>query len=111
MIYGIEDTTDLRASETKILKFTSKASALTWVGQLQGFAWPGSARDDIPVPQSNFHHRLRAVYDMPPGWRPPTPKEQASWVAQYRGSTYLRHGVDLIAQRIRRDGDPIHPST
>ena len=64
MIYGIEETTDMRYPETKVVKFTSRKRALTWVKQDQGFAWAGGARNDIPVQQQNWHRRLRDIYEV-----------------------------------------------
>ena len=64
MIYGIEETTDSRFPETKVVKFTSRTRAIAWAKTDQGFAWPGSARDDIPAIQRNWHRRLRVIYEV-----------------------------------------------
>ena len=48
MIYGIEETTDMRYPETKVVKFGSRNRAIAWVKDEQGFAWEGAARNDIP---------------------------------------------------------------
>ena len=64
MIYGIEQTTDSRNPETKVLKFTSRKRAIAWAQDIQGFAWSGGARNDIPVPQQNWHRRLRDLYEV-----------------------------------------------
>ena len=64
MIYGIEETTDSRFPETKVVKFTSRTRAIAWAKTDQGFAWSGAARNDIPSVQQNWHRRLRAVYEV-----------------------------------------------
>ena len=107
MIYGIEQTTDSRYPETKIVKFTSRKRALGWAAQGGGFAWEGGARGDIPAQQQNWHHRLRDLYEMPPGWRPPTQREQSAYLDRYRGSSQRKTRADAIALGIHRDGDRI----
>ncbi len=62
MIYGIEETTDMRYPETKVVKFGSRNRAIAWVKDEQGFAWEGAARNDIPSQQQNWHRRLRWIY-------------------------------------------------
>ena len=64
MIYGIEETTDSRFPETKVVKFTSRKRAIAWAKTDQGFAWPGAASEDIPIAQRNWHRRLRDIYEV-----------------------------------------------
>lgn len=107
MIYGVEQTTDSRYPETVVRKFTSRKAALNWVKDGGGFAWIGGARSDIPVPQQNWHRRLRDLYEMPPAWRPPSITEQKAYVARYRGSSRRLRMADAIASVVVRDGEKI----
>jgi len=105
MIYGIEDTTDTRYPETKIMKFTSRERALAWVAEDQGYAWGGSAKADIAAQQQNWHSRLRALYEMPKGWKPPSKTELQREVAQRRGMGWRRRAEDILGSHIRREGE------
>lgn len=107
MIYGVEETTDSRYPETKITKFTSRKAAITWVQKGGGFAWEGGARNDIPVQQQNWHHRLRDIYEIPKGERPPTAKEQTTYFEKWRGSSRRVTSQTCIAAWVRRVGDRI----
>lgn len=107
MIYCIEQTTDSRYPETKIVKFSSRKRAFNWVKDSGGPAWAGGARSDIPVQEQNWHARLRNIYEMPVGWRPPARKEQQRFLEGYRHSSYQRTASDAIATAIRRDGTQI----
>lgn len=104
MIYGIEQTTDARYPETVIRKFTSRKAALQWAKDSGEFAWAGGARSDIPAQEQNWHARLRNIYEMPSGWRPPVRKEQQRLLEGYRHSPHRRTVSDAIAMAIRRDG-------
>jgi hypothetical protein len=108
MIYGIEDTTDLRYPETKIEKFRSVAQALEWASHGGLFAWPGAASHLIPGPQQNFHHRLRKAYKMPTGWRPPGRREQDAYMERNRDSRYHRTADDFVAECIREHGERLY---
>jgi hypothetical protein len=107
VIYGIEQTTDSRYPETVIRKFTSKKAALHWAKDSGGFAWAGGARSDIPVPQQNWHSRLRDVYEMPSGWRPPSITEQRKYVERYRGSSRRVNMATAIANAVIDAGERI----
>jgi hypothetical protein len=104
MIYGIEQTTDSRYPETKIVNFSSRKRALKWVKDRGGAAWAGAARSDIPAQQQNWHARLRTIHKMPSGWRPPARKEQQKFLEGHRHSSYRRTASDVIARAIHRDG-------
>ncbi|HEX6382226.1 MAG TPA: hypothetical protein VF180_13355 [Acidimicrobiia bacterium] len=67
--YGIEQNTDTRAPQTTVVRLPSEQAAREWVQRNQGFAFPGSARGDLPGSQQNWHRRVRRVYVMPPGFR------------------------------------------
>src|ERR1035437_7818948 len=107
MIYGIEQTTDSRYPETKIVRFTNRKRALEWATGGGGFAWEGGACGDIPVQQQNWHHRLRDLYDLPVGWRKPTIKEQRAYADKWRGSSRRVTLEDAISLAIRQDGERI----
>lgn len=107
MIYGIEETTDLRSPETKIKKFASKLRAIKWSENSGGLAWEGSAKKGIPVSQQNWHHRYRYVYSMPLGWRSPSKKKLSETARLYSTGTYYTTMNDILATSIRNDGEAI----
>jgi hypothetical protein len=104
MIYGIEQTTDSRYPETKIVNFSSRKRTLESVKDSGGAACAGGARSDIPRQEQNWHARLRNIYEMPVGWRPPARKEQNKFLEGYRHSSYRRTSSDAIARAVRHDG-------
>jgi len=62
--YGIEETTDHRHPETKIVKLKSRVAAMKWLrAGTCGFAWPGAANPDLPMDAQNFHRRIRTCYE------------------------------------------------
>lgn len=105
MSYGIESTTDSRYPETKIVKFTSRRAALNWVAKGGEFAWAGGARKDIPLQQQNWHRRLRDVYEIPSGERPPTPSERRKYVERSRGSSRRVTSADCVAEWVVNIGE------
>ena len=107
MIYGIEQTTDSRYPETKIRRFGGKKAALEWAKGGGGFAWDGGARHDIPSQQQNWHHRLRDIYEMPAGWRPPSPSQQREYCRKWEGTSKRVSLADAIASAVRNDGERI----
>ena len=58
MIYGVEQSTDLRDRRTKIKKFTSLQSALKWVSSSGGFTY------DNPEEARNYHRTFRELYEL-----------------------------------------------
>jgi len=48
MIYGVEQTTDSRYPETKVVNFSSRKRALEWVKDSGGAARAGGARGMPP---------------------------------------------------------------
>lgn len=97
MIYGIEKTTDLRYPETKVVKFTSRKQAIAWASKGGDFAWAGSARHDIPSQQQNWHHRLRDIYEIPTGERPPTLAQQRKYCEKWIGTSKRVSMSDCVA--------------
>ena len=104
MFYGVEQTTDQRCPDTKIKKFTSLKQALKWRSNSGGYAWPGAARNDIPGPLRNFHHRLREVYEMPRGWRKPSSKQLNKEAWERSTSMYPRSSNEILASIFFRKG-------
>lgn len=103
---GIEQNTDSKCHRTVIRRFgASRKAAAEWGKDVdQGFAFPGAARSDVSPGAQNWHHRLRNVYEMPPGYRLPQKEAERRW-ASYRGSSYQGQVVDHLADLISRDGD------
>lgn len=58
MIYGVEQSTDLRDRRTKIKKFTSLRSALKWASSSGGFT------HDNPEEARNYHRTFRELYEL-----------------------------------------------
>ena len=69
MIIGVEQTTDMRYPQTKIVRFTSERQAAAWVAGGGGFAWPGAADETVRPSMQNWHRRLRRAYVLPKGYR------------------------------------------
>lgn len=107
MFYGIEHNTDLRCLDTKVKKFRSKKSAMDWKSGGGGLAFPGAATNDIPVSQQNWHHRIRKVYEMPTGWRPPSKKILSKMALIDSTPTYMRYSIDAMASVIRASGEVV----
>ena len=75
MIYGVEETTDIRHPETVIVKFRTELQARKWAENSGGFAWSGAATESLPRQSQNWHKRFRRIFLMPYGWRPPSKKK------------------------------------
>lgn len=105
---GIEQNTDSKCERTVIVKFGARrAAAIKWGAQENlGFAFPGAARNDISGQQQNWHHRLRAVYAMPSGYKMPNAEAKRQWEAR-RGSVYRGSIEDNLARLIYRDREDI----
>lgn len=69
MIVGVEETTDMRYPQTKIVHLSSEAAARKWLSGGGGFAWPGAADESIRPSMQNWHRRLRSAYVLPPRFR------------------------------------------
>jgi hypothetical protein len=95
MIYGIEQTTDLRDRQTRIKKFTTKARALTWLSEGGKLAFPGDPK--------NAHHRLRELWEVK-GSKPSWKKAYKDYITNCRHSTYRRYPEDFEAGAIRDHG-------
>lgn len=107
MIYGVEQNTDLRCPNTKIVKFTSIKKAKEWRDKNLGYAFPGAANEDLPVTQQNWHHRIRTIYEMPYGWRFPSKQYLREKANRNSSPTYPSHPNDIAATIIWRDGDEL----
>ena len=107
MIYGIEQTTDLRNRETKVEKFSSMAKAIKWGKRGGAFAWNGASRSDIDPQTQNWHRRLRSIYQMPYGWRPPSRTKLDEVVQKSYSSTYYCSRHDALANAVIKDGEEI----
>ncbi len=102
MIVGIEQTTDQRHPETRIMRLSSRRHAEKWLTDSGKFAWSGAADKTLPVGQQNFHRRLRSAYVMPSGWRMPSKKR----VEEARGSRPWedrRTHADIVASIAYRE--------
>jgi hypothetical protein len=105
MLYGYEQTTDLRYPETKIRRFTSRKAAIDWLrAGRDKFAWPGAADSSLPPVSQNWHRRLRRVFEMPRGWRPPSQKQLGIETARNATPTYHRTPNDELARHILLNG-------
>lgn len=107
VFYGIDQTTDLRHPETKVVRLSSRKAALDWLAKKGELAWSGAARHDIPGPQQNFHHRLRSAYEMPPRWRPPSKKALREKAWNSSTSSYPRNESDMLANAVYKDGEEL----
>lgn len=105
IIVGIEETTDSRHPETRIVRLRSEAAARKWLAQGGGYAWPGAADDSLPPGQQNFHGRLREAYILRPYYRLPGRDVEARMgYPHYRpraaveADFYRRDAVERIAE-------------
>jgi len=93
MLYGIEQSTDMRCPRTVVKKFTSKATLLKWVncGGNYTFNDPEGAR--------NFHRSFRAAYELSGRINKSDP------IFKDRGSRdYPRNATDNLASYIFKNG-------
>ena len=105
MILGIEETTDHRSPETKLVKFASEPAARRWAALGGGFAWPGAADSSLPVHVQNWHRRLREVWTTSGGFRLPSVHQ---WERLPHGDR--RSLVELRASAVRRVGTRLETS-
>lgn len=101
MIYGVEQSTDLRDPRTRIRRFRSEPAALSWAAHSGQFTYadPEGAR--------NWHHTFRTLYRMPKGWRPPKPQTLFREAERQSTRDYPRTSDDMLAEHVRRDGERI----
>jgi hypothetical protein len=105
VIYGVESTTDMRCPETVVKRFRSEPAARNWAEKGGGYAWPGAADNSLPGPSRNFHHRLRELYRMPAGWRPPSQRELRQRAHEDSTPSYPRNAADALAKAIWKKGE------
>ena len=104
ILLGIEQTTDRRARETKIVRIATPARARRWLAMAPtGFAFPGAADPTLPVSGQNFHKRFREVYEMPPRWRVTKAAVDRLWEAQGGSYSSRRPWIDIKASLIARE--------
>ncbi len=101
MIYGIEQSTDMRCPQTVIAKFTSRRSAMRWLEPARL-----THGEDAETVQ-NFHHTLRTAYEMPVGFRLPSPKQLSVRAFKNSSSAYPRNSRDIIASIVRAAGTKV----
>lgn len=89
MLYGIEQSTDLRELATKVVKFRTQAAAERWARAGGGFA------HDDPAAAKNFHHKLRALYEVE--GRPPSKRELQRQADSWATPAYPRTVNDQLA--------------
>ncbi len=94
MIYGIEESTDMRDPRTVIKKFTSVQSAKRWCAN------SGKFTHDNPETAQNYHHTFRTIYQSPLGWRLPSKKQIELEVRHNMGSIYSPSTNKVIATHI-----------
>lgn len=98
--YGIEQSTDLRNPQTKIIRFRSKAAALKWRDAKNGemtHADPAAAR--------NYHRTFRSVYATTES----LPSRKAMEDMAFRESTsmYPRRAEDIMARILFSRGERV----
>lgn len=103
--YGIEENTDMKCPQTKVVRLRSLAAALAFISKPSEYAFPGAADGSLPGSQQNWHHRLRTAYEMPAGWRISKREVDAMHAHEVRGgSVYRKSRTGCEAHFIVRDG-------
>lgn len=69
MIFGIEESTDMRVRAVTIERFSSERQALSWREGSGRWTFPGNADTNLHPQQQNWHRNLRSVYRTEPGFR------------------------------------------
>jgi hypothetical protein len=96
MIYGIEQSTDLRCSRTVIKKFTSEKAATAWAARAPGFTYTS------PEIANNYHHTLRRIYN----YRGRINKKDL--IFQRKDTpTYQKIDLDRLADYIKTYGEEV----
>ncbi len=96
MYYGISQSTDLRAPDTEVKKFTSKRVALKWA-EKSGYLTHGDWADEV----RNHHHTFRKVFQFK-GRLPKFKSED-----RYTHGMYARSAESLKAIYIQENGEQI----
>jgi hypothetical protein len=101
--YGIEQSTDMRAPQTRIIRFRSKAAALKWRDERGG-----ELTHDDPEAARNWHHTFRSVYVTTEG----LPSRKAMEAMAFRESTsmYPKTMQDIMARMIFMRGAEVESS-
>lgn len=102
MLYGIEQTTDLRDRQTRIKEFPN-----TKKGLIKAQEWAGGSGKLAFHDPRNHHHRLRQIYRIT-GPKPTWKKAYQLYRREMRGhSVYQRYEVDFQASAITQNGERI----
>ena len=96
MIYGIEQSTDLRNKQTVIKKFTSITAANKWASISGGF----THKD--PKEAKNYHHTYRRLFKLSGRI-----DRKAEEFKERGTSTYPLNDEDRLANYVYRYGEPI----
>ena len=108
MIWGIEQSTDMRNPRTVIKKFSTRKSALKWASESGGYSDKGAANNALPVPSQNWHHSFRYVWETN-GWRSPSVAKLDEMAWKISTSTYPRYARDVLASLIEKNGTEVKP--
>lgn len=102
MIVGIEQTTDARDRQTRLVRCHSESAVREWLATPVTLAFPAAAVELLPADQQNWHRRIRDAFDLPPGWRFPT---VTAWrklhhsdrrsLTEYRADAVCRAGIRI----------------
>lgn len=108
--YGIEENTDMKCRQTKVVRLASRRAALAFIARPSEYAFDGAADELLPASQQNWHRRLRTAYEMPAGWRISKREVDAMYEREVRGgSVYRRSRPGCEAYFIERDGSRVRP--
>lgn len=101
-IIGVEQTTDCRHPETKIVVFGSRRKAERWRDAIPSgaFAWPGAADKSLPASQRNFHRRFRYLYEPPESLAKIKARVRTAWAALSWDSKQRESFDDRLATAI-----------
>ena len=106
MFYIIEQNTDLRDPRTKVYKVRSRSTALELAEQDDlGFAFPGAARANA-IGGSNYHQRLREVYEVV-GVREPSTAALRKKAEAQSTRNYPCLSIDALAAWARSNGERV----
>lgn len=97
MIYGIEQSTDMRRPDTRIVRFASEAKARAWRSQGGGLTH-GEHADVV----RNHHHTHRSLYTSN-GFRAVATNADRREARRRSTSMYPRTANDVLAARIKSE--------
>ncbi len=104
-IFGIEESTDLSRRATKVREFRSLAAAQAWLAASTNvFSDPGAANHAPPVDGQNFHHQVREVYRLPPGWRKPSFRRVSLRDIRKSNATLLAEAIYRAGKMLELEG-------